>query len=176
MFFEFDEQAPAEKIAVIGSGHWGKNLVRNFHNLGFLYKVCDLNPQALEQVRRQYPNVGVTNRFEEVFGDPAVDGVVVSTPSFTHYELAREALLNGKHVYVEKPVATSSEQTLALFSLARERGLVLMVGHLLLYHPAVNRLRQLIREGHLGQVKHIASDRLNTNKLGREPRPSHSFN
>jgi UDP-2-acetamido-3-amino-2,3-dideoxy-glucuronate N-acetyltransferase len=165
MAFEFDEQASSTQIAVIGSGHWGKNLVRNFHNLGFLAKVCDLNPDALEQVRRQYANVAVTSRFEEVFGDPAVDGVVISTPSFTHYELARDALLNGKHVYVEKPVATSSEQTLELFSLARRVGRVLMVGHLLLYHPAVNRLRQLIREGYLGQIKQIASDRLNTNKL-----------
>lgn len=165
MAFEFDEQPRLERIAVIGSGHWGKNLVRNFHSLGFLYKVCDLKPEALEQVRRQYANVSVTDRFEEVFGDPDVDGVVISTPSFTHYELARNALLSGKHVYVEKPVATSSEQTLELFSLARRVGRVLMVGHLLLYHPAVNRLRQLIREGYLGQIKQIASDRLNTNKL-----------
>lgn len=165
MAFEFDDQTPLEKIAVIGCGHWGKNLVRNFHNLGFLYKVCDLNANTLAEVRRQYPEIRVTDRFEDVFNDPEVDGVVVSTPSFTHYQLAREALLNGKHVYVEKPVATSSEQTLELYALAQKVGRVLMVGHLLLYHPAVNRLRQLIQEGYLGQVKNIASDRLNTNKL-----------
>lgn len=154
-----------EKIAVIGCGNWGKNLVRNFYNLGFLYKVCDLNPDTLQSMQKQYRDVVATNQFSDVFNDPAVDGVVIATPSFTHYDLAREALLNGKHVYVEKPVATSSEQTLALFSLSKEVGRVLMVGHLLLYHPAINRLRQLIRDGYLGQIKSISSDRLNTNKL-----------
>jgi UDP-2-acetamido-3-amino-2,3-dideoxy-glucuronate N-acetyltransferase len=159
------ETATLEKIAVIGCGNWGKNLVRNFYNLGFLYKVCDLNPATLENIQQQYRNVLFTNRFEDVFHDPKVDGIVIATPSFTHYELARQALLSGKHVYVEKPVATCSEQTLELFSLARDMGRVLMVGHLLLYHPAVNRLRQLIREGYFGQIKNISSDRLNTNKI-----------
>ena len=162
--FDMDNLAQ-EKIAVIGCGNWGKNLVRNFYNLGFLYKVCDLNTDTLASLQKQYRNIIVTNQFEDVFTDPKVDGVVISTPSFTHYDLARRALVNGKHVYVEKPVATSSEQTLELLSLAKEMGLILMVGHLLLYHPAVNRLRQLIREGYLGQIKNIASDRLNTNKL-----------
>lgn len=162
--FEMDN-ATQEKIAVIGCGNWGKNLVRNFYNLGFLYKVCDLNPDTLSSMQKQYRNVIVTNRFEDIFKDPKVDGVVISTPSFTHYDLARQALVNGKHVYVEKPVATSSEQTLELYALAQEMGRVLMVGHLLLYHPAVNRLRQLIREGYLGHIKSISSDRLNTNKF-----------
>jgi UDP-2-acetamido-3-amino-2,3-dideoxy-glucuronate N-acetyltransferase len=162
--FEMDNAA-AEKIAVIGCGNWGKNLVRNFYNLGFLYKVCDLNTNLLQDVQKQYRNVQVTNRFEDVFNDPKVDGVVVSTPSFTHYELAKQALLSGKHVYVEKPVATNSAQTLELVALSNELERVLMVGHLLLYHPAVNRLKQLIQEGYLGQIKNISSDRLNTNKF-----------
>lgn len=162
--FDMDT-ASLEKIAVIGCGNWGKNLVRNFDSLGFLYKVCDLNPATLSELQKQYRNLIVTNRFDDVFNDPKVNGVVIATPSFTHYELAKKALLAGKHVYVEKPAATSSEQTLELNALAIELDLVLMVGHLLLYHPAVNRLRQLIREGYLGQIKNIASDRLNTNKL-----------
>lgn len=162
--FEMDNAAQ-EKIAVIGAGNWGKNLVRNFYNLGFLYKVCDLSPERLLDVQKQYRNVHVTNKFDDVFNDPNVDGVVISTPSFTHYELAKKALIAGKHVYVEKPVATSSDQTLELYALARELGRVLMVGHLLLFHPAVNRLRQLIREGYLGQIKSVTSDRLNTNKF-----------
>ncbi len=166
MSLPFDEldNPPQEKIAVIGCGNWGRNLVRNFHNLGFLYAICDLNVEALKDMQRQY-RVKVTNRFEDIFTDPFIDGVVISTPSHTHYPLAREALLNGKHVYVEKPVATSSEQTLELYNLANDLGRVLMVGHLLLYHPAINRLRQLIQEGYLGQIKSVASDRLNTNKL-----------
>jgi UDP-2-acetamido-3-amino-2,3-dideoxy-glucuronate N-acetyltransferase len=162
--FDMDNANP-EKIAVIGCGNWGKNLVRNFDNLGFLYKICDLNPDTLGVLQKQYRHIQTTNRFDEVFNDPQVNGVVIATPSFTHYELAKNALLAGKHVYVEKPVATSSEQTLELNALASELDRVLMVGHLLLYHPAVNRLRQLIREGYLGQIKNIASDRLNTNKF-----------
>ncbi|HEY9685868.1 MAG TPA: Gfo/Idh/MocA family oxidoreductase [Coleofasciculaceae cyanobacterium] len=162
--FEMDSISQ-EKIAVIGCGNWGRNLVRNFYNLGFLYKVCDLNQETLQGLQKQYKNVQLTTRFDDVFKDPRVDGVVISTPSFTHYELAREALLNGKHVYVEKPVATSADQTLELFALAQEVNRVLMVGHLLLFHPAVNRLRQLIREGYLGEIQSVSSDRLNTNKL-----------
>lgn len=162
---DIDNQPQPEKIAVIGCGNWGKNLVRNFDNLGFLYKVCDLNPATLVDLQKQYRHILTTSKFDDVFDDPKVNGVVIATPSFTHYELAKKALLAGKHVYVEKPVATSSEQTLELNALARELDRVLMVGHLLLYHPAVNRLRQLIREGHLGQIKNISSDRLNTNKF-----------
>lgn len=159
------EPATSEKIAVIGCGNWGKNLVRNFYNLGFLHTVCDLNVETLKAVGKQYRNVRVTNRFDDVFNDPKIDGVVISTPSFTHYDLAKEALRKGKHVYVEKPVATNSQQTLELVALANELERVLMVGHLLLYHPAVNRLRQLIQEGYLGQIKNVSSDRLNTNKF-----------
>ena len=159
------ETSHNEKIAVIGCGHWGKNLVRNFYELGFLYKICDLNRHALESLRQQYPKVRITDQFDDIFNDPQVTGVVISTPSFTHFELARTALLQGKHVYVEKPVATSSEHALQLFDLAAEMERVLMVGHLLLYHPAVNRLRQLIKSGYLGQITHISSDRLNTNKV-----------
>ncbi len=162
--FEMDNPSQ-ERIAVIGCGNWGRNLVRNFYNLGFLYKVCDLNADLLQSMQKQYRNVHFTSKFEDVFQDPNVDGVVIATPSFTHYKLAHEALMNHKHVYVEKPVATSSEQTLELFALARQKERILMVGHLLLYHPVINRLRQLIREGYLGQIKSISSDRLNTNKL-----------
>ena len=157
--------SPQEKIAVIGCGNWGKNLVRNFHNLGFLYAVCDLNPETLKELGKQYKGIKVCNRFEDVFEDPQINGVVIATPSFTHYELAREALINGKHVYVEKPVATSAHQTLELYHLAKDLGRVLMVGHLLLYHPAINRLRQFIQDGYLGKLKSVSSDRLNTNKL-----------
>lgn len=162
--FDDMDNPPQEKIAVIGCGNWGKNLVRNFHNLGFLYAICDLNPNLLHDMQKQY-RVKATNRFEDIFEDSFIDGVVISTPSHTHYELARRALVNGKHVYVEKPVATSAEQTLELYNLARDLNRVLMVGHLLLYHPAINRLRQLIQEGYLGQIKSVASDRLNTNVL-----------
>lgn len=155
----------SEKIAVIGSGNWGRNLVRNFYGLGFLHTVCDLNEASLQELQQQYKGLNVTTRFDAVLENPAICGVVIATPSHTHYPLAKKALLAGKHVYVEKPMATSVEHTLELNALAAEMGKILMVGHLLLYHPVVNRLRQLVQEGHLGHIQSIQSDRLNTNKF-----------
>ncbi len=157
------DELPIVKVAVVGCGNWGKNLVRNFHSLNFLHTVCDKNTQALRALQPQYKGIHFTDNFQEVLENPEIHGVVISTPSVTHYGLAKEALLAGKHVYVEKPVATTCEHVLELFSISEEQDRVLMVGHLLLYHPAVTRLRQLIQEGALGHIKKIQSDRLNTN-------------
>lgn len=151
------------RIAVIGCGNWGKNLVRNFYNLGFLTTICDLNAEALGKIRKQYPDVKATSQYEEILSDPDVDAVVISTPSHTHYRLAKAALLAEKHVYVEKPIATCSLETQELYTLSEHVDRVLMVGHLLMYHPVVNRLKQLIEEGYLGEVRYIESDRLNIN-------------
>lgn len=152
-----------EKVAVVGCGNWGKNLARNFHGLEFLHSVCDLDKAALQNVRKNHKGVYVTTDFQEILDNPVINGVVISTPSVTHYKLAKAALLSGKHVYVEKPIATSCLQTQELFTLSQEMHRVLMVGHLLLYHPAVNRLKQLIAGGYLGKIRYIQSDRLNFN-------------
>lgn len=152
-----------EKIAIVGCGNWGRNLVRNFYNLGYLQIACDLNKNLLAELQPQYKNLQLTTNFQHVLDNPEITAIVISTPSTTHYELAKRALLAGKHVYVEKPIATTCSHTLELFTLAEECDRVLMVGHLLLYHPAVNRLKQLVQEGVLGQIKNIQSDRLNTN-------------
>jgi UDP-2-acetamido-3-amino-2,3-dideoxy-glucuronate N-acetyltransferase len=159
------EQLPpfTERVAVIGCGNWGKNLVRNFYNLGALHRVCDLSDQVLAPLQQQYPTVHFSTSFESVFSDPLVTGVVIATPSFTHYELGKQALLSGKHVYIEKPIATTTQETRELVALSKSLGKVLMVGHLLLYHPAITRLKQLIGQGKLGKVKSISSSRLNTN-------------
>jgi UDP-2-acetamido-3-amino-2,3-dideoxy-glucuronate N-acetyltransferase len=154
---------PSEKIAVIGCGNWGKNLVRNFYNLGFLAAICDLDKDSLVKLQKQYPGVQVTTDFQELIQNPELDALVISTPSHTHYKLAKAALMAGKHVYVEKPIATSTIETQELFTLSEQTGKVLMVGHLLLYHPVVNRLKQLIAEGYLGEVRYLQSDRLNFN-------------
>ena len=152
-----------QKIAVIGCGVWGRNIVRNFYNLNVLDIVCDIDEENLKKVAQEYKGVETTKDFNDIINNPAITGVAVVTPSHTHYSLVREMLLAGKNVYVEKPISTVANEAMDLANLASERGLVLMVGHLLLYHPAVNRLKMLIDEGALGEVVYAQSDRLNVN-------------
>lgn len=151
------------KVAVTGCGNWGKNLVRNFAHLGSLACVCDSDLQKLERMKQEYRGVRVTTSIEEMLADEAVTAVVIATPSETHFALAKQALLSGKHVYVEKPLARDVIQAEELDALATERNLVLMVGHLLLYHPAVNCLKELIASGELGDILFVRSDRMNFN-------------
>lgn len=151
------------KIAVTGCGTWGRNLVRNFYNLEALYSVCDMDKCSLDKVSEEYEGVKCLCDFVEIIANDEINGVVIATPSHTHYPLAKKALMAGKHVYVEKPIATNSKEAMELMEIADEKGLVLMVGHLLLYHPAVNRIKQLIRDGALGKITYLQSDRLNVN-------------
>lgn len=152
-----------QKIAVIGCGVWGRNIVRNFYNLNVLDTVCDIDEENLNKVSLEYSGVKTTKDFNDILNNPEITGVAVVTPSHMHYNLVRAMLLAGKHVYVEKPISTVAEEAKDLTKLANERDLVLMVGHLLLYHPAVNRLKMLIEEGFLGEIVYAQSDRLNVN-------------
>lgn len=152
-----------QKIAVIGCGVWGRNIVRNFYNLNVLDTVCDIDEENLKKVTQEYPGVKITKDFNEIINNPEITGVAVVTPSHTHYKVVRAMLLAGKNVYVEKPISTVAQEAQDLTNLANERDLVLMVGHLLLYHPAVNRLRMLVEEGVLGDIVYAQSDRLNVN-------------
>lgn len=152
-----------QKIAVIGCGVWGRNIVRNFYNLNVLDTVCDIDEENLKRVTQDYQNVKVTRDFKDIINNPEITGVAVVTPSHTHYEIVKSMLLAGKNVYVEKPISTVAQEAKDLMDLANERGLVLMVGHLLLYHPAVNRLKMLVDEGALGEIVYAQSDRLNVN-------------
>lgn len=152
-----------QKIAVIGCGVWGRNIVRNFYNLNVLDTVCDIDDENLNKVTQEYKGVKTTKDYNEILNNPEITGVAVVTPSHMHYKLVKAMLLAGKNVYVEKPISTVAEEARDLTKLANERGLVLMVGHLLLYHPAVNRLKMLIDEGVLGEVVYAQSDRLNVN-------------
>lgn len=156
------------KVAVIGCGNWGKNLVRNFANLSALAYVCDSDPVRLEHVQREHRGVRVTDNFQEMLDAPDVKAVVVATPSDTHFDLAKRALLAGKHVYVEKPLARDVRHADELDELATKSNLVLMVGHLLLYHPAVNCLKDLIAQGELGELLFVRSDRMNFNMSRRD--------
>lgn len=152
-----------KKVAVIGCGTWGKNLVRNFYNLGVLSACCDLDEELLNSISVEYPDIKVTRDLDDIFNNRNIDGIVVATPSHTHYNLVKKALELGKHVYVEKPIATSADEAKKLTELSEQNACVLMVGHLLMYHPAVNRLRTLIEDGILGDIEYVQSDRLNIN-------------
>ena len=152
-----------QKIAVIGFGLWGRNIVRNFYNLNVLEMVCDLEDESLKTVQEQFPGVKTTKDFNDIINNDAITGVAVVTPSHTHFKIVKAMLEAGKNVYVEKPISTVAEEARVLTELAESKNLVLMVDHLLLYHPAVNRLRMLIEEGVLGELLYAQSDRLNVN-------------
>ena len=149
--------------AVVGCGLWGRNIVRNFYNLGALHSVCDLDKENLKMIQELYPEVNTTSDFDGLLKNPEVIAMCIVTPSHTHFNLVKKAIMAGKHVYVEKPISTSSEEARELKELADQVGVKLLVGHLLLYHPAVNRLKMLIAEGVLGEIKYAQSDRLNIN-------------
>ena len=150
-------------VAVIGCGLWGKNVVRNFYNLNALNTVCDLDEENRKNLKEQYPDVNIIADFKEVLNNPDIDAVAVVTPSHTHYKIVKQAIEAGKHVYVEKPISTVAAEAMSLAKIAEENNKILMVGHLLMYHPAVNRLKMLIAEGVLGEIRYVQSDRLNIN-------------
>ena len=150
-------------VAVIGCGIWGRNIVRNFYNLGALHTVCDLDSDNLNLIQDLYRDVNISNDFESVLKNPQITALCVVTPSHTHFNLVKKAILAHKHVYVEKPISTSSKEVQELKDLADKEGIKLLVGHLLLYHPAVNRLKMIIAQGLLGKIKYVQSDRLNIN-------------
>jgi predicted dehydrogenase len=162
-------------IAVIGAGYWGINHVRNFHSLGALAMVCDSSRESLSRIASQYPGIEVKEEFESALVDKSIRGVVIATPAETHYRLAAAALDAGKDVLVEKPLTLATSEAEQLIVLARNRGRILMVGHLLEYHPAVLRLRELISSGALGELRYIYSSRLNLGKVRREENILWSF-
>ena len=143
------------------SGRGAPNLARNFNELAHLAWICDQSPERLEAAAARYPSARATPSFDELLADEAVEAVVVATPVPTHAELARRALAAGKHVFVEKPMALAAEDAEELVALAEERGLALMPGHLLLYHPGVLKLKELVDAGELGQVLYVYGNRQN---------------
>jgi len=162
-------------IAVIGVGYWGLNLVRVFHQLGALGCVCDSSVATVDRLAEQYPNVRVGVDYEATLADRDIDAVVISTPAETHYGLAKRALNAGKDVFVEKPMTLHCEETEELTLLADSLGRILMVGHLLEYHPAIRTLQSLIEQGRLGRIEYIYSNRLNLGRVRREENALWSF-
>src|SRR5262249_12211733 len=149
------------RLAQVGLGQWGKNLLRNFDELADMRWICDSDSARLAQFASRYPNARTTTRFEDVLAADDVDAVVIATPVPTHYELARRALDAGSHAFVEKPPAMRGAEMEELCELAEERGLVLMPGHLLLYHPGVQKLKELVESGELGDVLCVYGNRQN---------------
>ncbi len=158
----------ALRIGHAGLGYWGPNLARNFGELADLRWLCDLSPELLSEFAKTHPQAHTTTDFQEVLADPEVDAVVLATPVVTHYDLAKQALTAGKHVFVEKPQAQSSAEAEELAALAEERGLVLMPGYLLLYHPAMEQLKQLVESDELGDLLYLYGNRQNLGQIRRD--------
>jgi len=151
------------RVAVIGAGQWGPNLIRNFHN-GQASKVVwivDRDAARLAEVRTRFPDVQVAEEPVRALCDPTVDAVVVATPTSTHFTLAQQALQRGKHVLVEKPLATKSRQGTELFETAARQRLILMVGHVFVYNPAIRKVKEYLDAGHLGKVYYVSMVRTN---------------
>ncbi|MFB3883676.1 MAG: Gfo/Idh/MocA family oxidoreductase [Thermodesulfobacteriota bacterium] len=162
-------------IAVIGCGYWGKNLVRNFHELKALKMLYDLDEKRAREMGGLYRDVRIARNRTEVYQDDSIGGVVVAVPAEFHYEVAKEALLAGKDVFVEKPLALKMWEGRELVNLAEERKRILMVGHLLEYHPGVIKLKELVSSGELGKIHYIHSTRLNLGKFRTEENILWSF-
>jgi len=162
-------------IAVIGAGYWGRNLVRNYYQLKALKLICDSDHNARKQIEKQAPGVETCPSLNEVLSRDDIHGVVIATPAETHFQLAREALLAGKHVFVEKPLVLMESEAEELIKSAEELKLTLMVGHLLQYHPVFVRLKELVISGDLGRINYVYSNRLNLGKIRREENILWSF-
>ncbi len=155
-------------VAVAGIGYWGKNLVRNFHDLNALARICDTDLKLGDSYSSSYPDVIYCPDYSETLADPTVKAVAIATPASTHHQLATQALLAGKDVFVEKPLALHAAEAEELTELAERQSRVLMVGHILRYHPAVIELQRLVKDGALGRVNYIYSNRLNIGKIRTE--------
>ncbi len=163
------------QVAVAGCGYWGRNLIRNFSELGVLRAVVDSAAAGQQTAREIAPEAQVHDSMAPVLDDPDVQGVVIATPAETHFRLAREALLAGKDVFCEKPLALYYEEGRQLAELAEAQGRILMVGHIMEYHPAIRRLRDLIDDGELGSICYTYSNRVSLGKIRREENILWSF-
>jgi len=155
------------RLALVGLGYWGPNLARNLAILdnAELVALCDANEERLRRIGRQYPSARLVPSFEDVLADDTIDAVVVATPVDTHFDLCRAALAAGKHVMVEKPLATSSAECETLIELAAAQGRTLMVGHVFVYNAAVNKVKEYIDAGEIGDVYYVYSQRLNLGQV-----------
>jgi UDP-2-acetamido-3-amino-2,3-dideoxy-glucuronate N-acetyltransferase len=162
-------------VGLAGCGYWGRNLARNLHQMGHLLAVCDPSARILKEVKTAYRGVKTTRDYADLLSDSRVKAVAVAAPAVLHYDLARRALLAGKDVFVEKPLALRVPQAEELVELARDRKRILMVGHILEYHPAIRKLKELVDAGELGEIHYVYSNRLNLGKVRQEENILWSF-
>jgi predicted dehydrogenase len=151
------------RVAAVGCGYWGPNVIRNLDAVPGLelVAVCDADPSRLQPVAARYPAAGATTRVDDILDDPAIDAVYLATPVSTHYELTRRALSRGKHVLIEKPLATTIERAEALAELADSNGLTLMVGHTFVFSPPVRKVKELLDGGRIGPIYYVETTRVN---------------
>jgi len=155
------------KVAVIGCGYWGPNLIRNFNQIDLtnLYYVCDLDEKKVEPIKKTYPYVKTTTDFKEILNDQNVDAIAIATPVATHYTIAKEALLHNKHVLIEKPMTVSVKEAEDLIAVAKKKKKVLMVDHTFEYENAINKMKEIIKSDELGDIYYIRADWLNLGLL-----------
>jgi len=163
------------RVGQIGLGYWGKNIFRNFCELGVLASAYDASPEVLSARTSASPFVRQASSVDDILGDGTVDAVALATPAATHFDLARRSLLAGKDVFVEKPLALTTQEGEELLRIAEENRRILMVGHILQYHPAVRELKKILEDGLLGEIEYIYSNRLNIGKLRTEENILWSF-
>ena len=155
-----------KNIAVVGCGHWGKNLVRNFCELGVLASICDPSVEIVEKYSKQYKVIN--NSFIEIINDPNIKGVVLAVPAKYHAAMAIDAMKQGKHVFVEKPLAMNEAEATSMIKTAEENKVQLMVGHLLQYHPVFQKVKEMVLDGEIGKIDYIYSNRLSFGKVRTE--------
>ena len=162
-------------VAVVGTGYWGRNLVRNFNELGGLIGIYDEDESTLGELCKTYPSLKTWPSTEAAFDDPEVDAIAIATPAVTHGDLAKRALKAGKSVFVEKPLCLDLAEADEIKALAIESGQILMVGHLMLYHPAFQALRDAVQQRRIGGLRYIYSNRASLGKIRREENALWSF-
>lgn len=162
-------------LTVIGVGYWGKNLVRNYAELGVLHSICDSNQELLKQCQAEHNVSRAFTDYREALKDESIKAVAIAAPAVVHYEIVKAALLAGKDVFVEKPLALTVVDAEELIALAASKGRILMVDHILQFHPAIIKLKELIDSGVLGKLQYIYSNRLNIGKLRSEENILWSF-
>lgn len=164
-----------KSLALIGAGRWGKNLARNFHQLGALHTICDVNESLLDHYQDTYPGTVLTSNYHSVFNNAEIDKIAIAAPAAQHYALAKMALEHHKDVYVEKPLCLETSQADELIALAQKNHCILMVGHLLQYHPCIQKMQDLVVKGRIGKLQYITCNRLNLGCIRTEENVLWSF-
>ena len=173
IFYKYKQMK--KNIALVGAGNWGKNHLRNLHKIGVLHSVFEPSKKITQQRKKDFPDVLFVNDEKQIIDNPEIKGVVIAAPTELHYELTKKYLLSGKDVMVEKPLALKVEEGEELVNIAKENKRILMIGHILQYHSAVMKLKELIDNGELGHIRYIYSNRLNIGKLRTEENVLWSF-